>query len=73
MENVRNRCKTEFLKKYDINKIIKQLSKLTFKGIHKSYTVYDSFIFEQNEVLMDKPIHLGFAILELSKLHMYDT
>ena len=28
---------------------------------------------KQNEVTMDKPIHVGFAILELSKLHMYET
>ena len=36
MENVRNRCKIEFIKKEDIIKIIKQQSKLTFDGIHKS-------------------------------------
>ena len=27
----------------------------------------------EHEILMDKPIYLGFAILELSKLHMYET
>ena len=27
----------------------------------------------KNEVLMDKPIYLGFAVLEISKLHMYET
>ena len=37
MEIVRNGCKIEFIKKDDINKIIKQQSKLTFNGIHKSY------------------------------------
>ena len=54
-------------------KIIKQQPKLTFYGIHKSYENGESYTFKQNEVLMDKPIYLGFAILELSKLHMYDT
>ena len=29
--------------------------------------------FKQNEVLMDKPIYLGFSVLELSKLHLYET
>ena len=73
MENIRNRCKIEFIRKDDNEKIIKQQSKLTFNGIHKSYENYDSYTFKQNEVLMDKPIYLGFSVLELSKLHMYET
>ena len=36
MENVRNRMKVEFIKKDDTDKIIKQQSKVTFNGIHKS-------------------------------------
>ena len=73
MENVRNRLKIKFIKKDDHREIIKQQSKLTFNGIHKSYENCDSYTFKQNEVLMDKPIYLGFAVLELSKLHMYET
>ena len=46
---------------------------MTFSGIHKSYTNYDSCTFEQNEVLMHKPIYLGFTILELSKLLLFET
>ena len=38
-----------------------------------SYENYDSYTFKQNEVLMDKPIYLGFSVLELSKLLMYET
>ena len=56
MENVRNRLKIKFVKKYDHTEIIKQQSKLTFNGIHKSYENCDSYTFKQNEVLMDKPI-----------------
>ena len=73
MEIVHNRIKADFIKKYDTDKIIKQHYKLTFNGIHKSYTIYDRCIFKQREVPMDKPIYLGFAILELSKLLMYET
>ena len=73
MENVRNRLKKKFIKKDDHKEIIKQQSKLTFNGIHKSYENCDSYTFKQNEVLMDKPIYLGFTVLELSKLLMYET
>ena len=56
-----------------IFKNIKQQSKVTFNGIHKSYENYDSDTFKKNEIDMDKAIYVGFAILELSKLHMYET
>ena len=73
MENVRNRLKIKFFKKDDYREIIKQQSKLTFNGIHKSYENSYSYTVRQNEVHMDKPIYLGFAVLELSKLLMYET
>ena len=41
--------------------------------ISRSYENCDSYTFRQNEVLMNRPIHLGVAVLELSKLHMYET
>ena len=46
---------------------------MTFSGIHKSYENCDSYVFRKNEVVMDKATYLGFAVLELSKLHMYET
>ena len=73
MENVRNRAKVEFIKKDDTDKIIKQQSKLTFNAGHMSYENYDSFTFEQNEVLMDKPKHPGFSVLELCNLLLCET
>ena len=71
LENVRIRIKIKFIKKDDYREIIKQQSKLTFSGIHKSYENCDSYTFKQNEVLMDKPICLGISLLKLSKLLMY--
>ena len=73
MENVRNRLKIKIIKKDNYRKIIKQRSKLTFNGFNKSCENCDSYTFKQNEVLMDKPIYLGFSVLELSKLLMYET
>ena len=73
LENVHNRLGLELIKKDDIKKIITQQSKLTFNGIQKSYENYYSYTFEKNEIVMDKAIYVGFSILELSKLHMYET
>ena len=73
MENVRNRCKIEIIKRDDHNKILRWQKKLTFNGICKSSSNCDSYLEKEHEILMDKPIYLGFALLELSKLHMYET
>ena len=73
MEKVRNRLKVKFFKKDEYRETIKQQSKLIFNGIHKSNENCDSYTFKQNGVLTDKPIYLGFSVLELSKLLMYET
>ena len=72
MENVRKRFKKKF-KKDDTIEIIKQQSKLTLNGFHKSYENCDSYTFKKNEVLIDKPVYLGFSVLELSKSLMFKT
>ena len=73
LEKSRNRLEMEMTKISQNDKIFKQESKLTFNGIHKSNTNYKSYTFKQNEVVMDKPINVGFVILKLSRLHMYET
>ena len=70
MENVRNCLKLELFEEDDNKNTIKQQSKLTFKGIHKSNENCDSYTLKQKDIYMEKPIHVGFAVLELSKLHM---
>ena len=49
------------------------MSKLTFAGNNKSFENCDSFSFKPNEVKMDEPISSGYAVIQLSKLHMYET
>ena len=73
MENVRNCLEIKFFRKNGYEEVIKHQSKLTFNGIHKSYENCDCYVIRKNEVLMDKPNYLGFAVLELSKLHIYET
>ena len=73
LENVRNRLELYLIKEDNVEKFINQQSKLTFNGIHKSYENYDNYTFKQNQVVMDKAITIDFAVLELSKLHMYET
>ena len=73
LENIRNRLELELIEKDNIKKIFDQQSKLMFNGIQKSSENYDSYTFKQNQVVMDKAIYVGFSILELSKLLMYET
>ena len=61
------------IKKDNVKKIINQQSKLTFNGIHKSYENCDSYTFKQNQGVMHQAIYVCFAILDLSKLHMYES
>ena len=72
-ENVRYKTKMEVIKTDDIEKIITQQTKLSFKGFQKPCTNCGCYTIEQNEVLMDKPSCLGFAVLKLSKLLMFQT
>ena len=73
MENDTNRIKIEFIKRDDNEKSIKQQSQPTFIEIHKSFTKYVSYTFKQNEVFKYKPFYLGFGVLKLRKLFMYET
>ena len=62
MENVGIRFNLEFIKKSNVEKTIKQQSKLTFNIFQKNYTKNDSYTIKQKEVLMDKPIYLGSVV-----------
>ena len=60
MENVPNRVKVKFIQMDDEDKFIKQQSKLTFNGNHKSYTVYDSYTFKPNKFCWINRFTWGF-------------
>ena len=72
MENVRERTNLEFIPHTNIDQIIKRQSKLSFKGIVNHYSEFSIYKFDKEKVIFDKPIYLGFSVLELSKLLMYE-
>ena len=72
MENVRDRTNLEFIPHTNIDQIIKSQSKLSFKGITNHYSEFSVYKFDKEKVIFDKPIYLGFSVLELSKLLMYE-
>ena len=71
MENVRETVNLEFIDHSQIQQIIKRQSKLRFKGIMDHYSKFSVYQFAKEKVIFDKPIYLGFSVLELSKLLMY--
>ena len=72
MENVRDRTNLEFIPHTNIDQIIKRQSKLSFKRITNHYSEFSVYKFDKEKVIFDKPIYLGFSVLELSKLLMYE-
>ena len=72
MENVRDRTNLEFINHSQIDQIIKRQSKLSFKGIVDHYSKFSVYKFDKEKTVFDKPIYLGFTVLELSKLLLYD-
>ena len=72
MENVRDRTNLEFIDHSQIDQIIKRQSKLSFKSIVFLYSKFSVYKFDKEKTVFEKPIYLGFTVLELSKLLMYD-
>ena len=72
MENVRDRTNLEFIDHSQIDQIIKRQSKLSFKGIVDHYSKFSVYKFDKEKTVFDKPISLGFSVLELSKLLLYE-
>jgi len=70
MENVRNRINMKLVS--DEKKCAKLINKITFKNI----TIYNNNLaavhLDNEELKFDKPIYIGFSILDVSKTLMYD-
>ena len=71
MENVTECVNLKFIDHSQIQQIIKRKSKLSFKSIVDCYSVFSVYKFDKEKTVFDKPIYLGFTVLELSKILMY--
>ena len=72
MENARKRVNLEIIPHTNIDQIIKRQSKLSFKGTSVHYNDFSLYKNDKEKTVFDKPIYLGFSVLELSKLLMYE-
>jgi hypothetical protein len=72
-ENLRNRRE---IKLVTMNSCKEKLSKLTRKPTFKDHDIINENLImvemAKREIVYDKPVIVGFCVLELSKVHMYD-
>ena len=57
---------------HDEEKIMKSISKPTFKNINR-YNDYSQIEYVKKKIVYDSAVYVGVTILELSKLQMYDV
>jgi hypothetical protein len=71
MENVFGRKNYKLINQIEGGKILKMTRDSKFKN---EFILTDNLVLlemEKKAIIFDKPIYIGFSILELSKLHMY--
>jgi len=70
MENVRNRLNLELVQ--NEKRLKRLICKPNFKNRIDYSKTFCAVECSKESVLFNKPIYVGFSVLELSKLHMYD-
>src|SRR5699024_7576412 len=70
MENVRNRCDVKLVN--NEKKLKKLTSRPTFKNEKKINPYLSAIEMNKTNVILNKPIYVGAAILDLSKTLMYE-
>ena len=72
IENIRKRLNLDLIYKSDIHKILNRQSKLSFDGKIAEYEIFNLYSFNKETIKFTKPIYVGFCVLELSKLLIYE-
>ena len=72
IENIRKRLNLDLIDKSDIHRILNRQSKLSFDDKIAEYEKFNLYTFNKETIKFTKPIYVGFCVLELSKLLMYE-
>ena len=72
IENIRKRLNLDLIDKSDSHRILNRQSKLSFDDKIAELEIFILYSFNKGSIKFTKPIYVGFSVLELSKLVMYE-
>ena len=72
IENIRKLLNIDLIDKSDIHRILNRQSKLSFDDKIAEHEKFIFYSFNKETIKYTKPIYVGFCVLELSKLLMYE-
>ena len=72
IENIRKRLNLDLINKSVVHRILNRQPKLSFDDKIAEYEKFNLYSFNKETIKFTKPIHVGFCVLELSKLLMYE-
>ena len=72
IDNIRKYLNLDLIEKSDTHRILNRQSKLSFDDKIAEYEKFSLYSFNKESIKFTKPIYVGFSVLELSKLLMYE-
>ena len=72
IENIRKRLNLDLIDKSDTHRILNPQAKLSFDDKIAEYEKFNLYSFNKETIKVTKPTYVGFCVLELSKLLMYE-